>query len=69
MNKEQTAIQKALSILDEEEKHSSFEISTETMRIHLQELLMLKQKQIVEAVEWNYKSNMGEIYYKSKFNQ
>lgn len=24
--------------------------------------------QIIDAVEWNYKSNMGEVYYNSKYS-
>lgn len=46
---EQTSIQKALSILDEQEKYSCFEIPTETMRIHLQELLAYEKQQIIDA--------------------
>ena len=28
----------------------------------------MEKKQIIDAVEWNYKSNMGEVYYKATFN-
>ena len=27
----------------------------------------LEKKQIIDAVEWNYKSNMGEVYYNATF--
>ena len=27
----------------------------------------LEKQQIINAVEWNYKSNMGEVYYKATF--
>lgn len=26
-----------------------------------------EKKQIIDAVEWNYKSNMGEVYYKATY--
>ena len=29
----------------------------------------MEKQQIIDAVEWNYKSNMGEVYYKSTFNK
>jgi hypothetical protein len=29
--------------------------------------LELEKQQIIDAVEWNYKSNMGEVYYKATF--
>ena len=32
------------------------------------ELLEIEKQQIVDAVEWNYKSNMGEVYYNATFN-
>ena len=44
----------------------------------MQELLLmdaikqakLKEKQqIIDAVEWNYKSNMGEVYYNAKYGK
>lgn len=31
------------------------------------EFLEKEKQQIIDAVEWNNKSNMGEVYYKSKF--
>jgi len=27
----------------------------------------IEKKQIIEAVEWNYKSNMGLVYYKATY--
>jgi hypothetical protein len=27
----------------------------------------LEKQQIIDAVEWNYKSNMGEVYYNATF--
>jgi hypothetical protein len=27
----------------------------------------MEKQQIIDAVEWNYKSNMGEVYYKATF--
>jgi len=32
------------------------------------ELLAVEKQTIVDAVEWNYKSNMGEVYYNATFN-
>jgi len=29
----------------------------------------MEKQQIIDAVEWNYKSNMGEVYYKSTFKK
>ena len=29
----------------------------------------MEKQQLIDAVEWNYKSNMGEVYYKSTFNK
>jgi len=29
----------------------------------------MEKEQIIDAVEWNYKSNMGEVYYKSTFKK
>jgi hypothetical protein len=31
--------------------------------------LAIERQQIVDAVEWNYKSNMGEVYYNATFKQ
>jgi hypothetical protein len=27
----------------------------------------MEKQQIIEAVEWNYKSNMGEVYYNAVY--
>jgi hypothetical protein len=27
----------------------------------------MEKEQIIDAVEWNYKSNMGEVYYKATY--
>jgi hypothetical protein len=29
----------------------------------------MEKQDIIDAVEWNYKSNMGEVYYKATFNK
>jgi hypothetical protein len=29
----------------------------------------IEKKQIIEAVEWNYKSNMGLVYYKATYEK
>lgn len=28
----------------------------------------IEKKQIIQAVEWNYKSNMGLVYYKATYD-
>ena len=33
------------------------------------QFLELEKQQIIDAVEWNYKSNMGEVYYKATFKK
>jgi hypothetical protein len=32
-----------------------------------QQALELEKQQIIDAVEWNYKSNMGEVYYNAVY--
>lgn len=29
----------------------------------------MEKEQIINAVEWNYKSNMGEVYYKARYEK
>jgi hypothetical protein len=31
------------------------------------EALEMEKQQIINAVEWNYKSNMGEVYYNAVY--
>jgi hypothetical protein len=33
----------------------------------IQSLLEKEKQQIINAVEWDYKSNMGEVYYESMY--
>lgn len=33
----------------------------------LEQFYEIEKLNIIDAVEWNYKSNMGEVYLKSKF--
>ena len=35
----------------------------------IESLLKVEREQIVDAVEWNYKSNMGEVYYKASYGE
>lgn len=35
--------------------------------IILKEYLEMEKQQIIAAVEWNYKSNMGEVYYNALY--
>lgn len=29
----------------------------------------IEKEQIINAVEWNYKSNMGEVYYNARYGK
>lgn len=29
----------------------------------------MEKEHIINAVEWNYKSNMGEVYYKARYGK
>lgn len=33
------------------------------------EALEPEKQQIIDAVEWDYKSNMGEVYYNAKYGK
>lgn len=33
------------------------------------EALEMEKQQIIAAVEWNYKSNMGEVYYNAVYKK
>jgi len=42
---------------------------TEESRLEFKKALELEKKQIINAVEWNYKSNMGEVYYNATYSE
>ena len=33
----------------------------------VEQALEMEKQQIIKAVEWNYKSNMGEVYYNAVY--
>jgi hypothetical protein len=40
---------------------------TDAWKEEIQKALELEKQQIIAAVEWNYKSNMGEVYYNAVY--
>jgi hypothetical protein len=36
---------------------------------YIEEALQMEKQQIINAVEWNYKSNMGEVYYNATYSE
>ena len=76
--KQKTVIKQAIELLEQQRKslqemdllgvlleneltHKSNQINT--IQLLLAKLLPIEEKQIIDAVEWNYKSNMGQVYY------
>ena len=43
-------------------------IDYEEMQSQMDYFLEKEKKQIIDAVEWNYKSNMGEVYYNAMYS-
>lgn len=35
----------------------------------IEQAKIIEKQQIIDAVEWNYKSNMGEVYYNAMFKK
>jgi hypothetical protein len=64
-----TAVQEVF--IELEKLHPNlFDIYTEKGRQfvhHFHKFLEIEKKQIIAAVEWNYKSNMGEVYYNAVY--
>ena len=42
---------------------------TEESRLEFKKALQEEKQQIINAVEWNYKSNMGEVYYNATYSE
>ena len=64
MKKNQTAVEwlyENLPLLPYTNK--DFEFNEEILKHALE----IEKQQIIDAVEWNYKSNMGEVYYKATY--
>jgi len=75
---EQTAIQFFISRINERieniEKFSDTDSITilttlKVLRLDAISLLEVEKQQIINAVEWNYKSNMGQVYYDAMFGE
>ena len=42
-------------------------VDSSIMFVHFEQAKEIEKQQIIDAVEWNYKSNMGEVYYNATF--
>jgi hypothetical protein len=40
---------------------------TDAWKEEIKQALEMEKQQIIAAVEWNYKSNMGEVYYNATY--
>jgi heme oxygenase len=49
----------ALNYLNDEQENDLIKV--------IQQALEMEKQQIINAVEWNYKSNMGEVYYNAVY--
>jgi hypothetical protein len=49
----------ALNYLNDEQENNLIKV--------IQQAKEMEKQQIKEAVEWNYKSNMGEVYYNAVY--
>jgi hypothetical protein len=59
----QTAVEWLLNEIDMQYPH----INIRWKQIMIQQALEMEKQQIIAAVEWNYKSNMGEVYYNAVY--
>jgi hypothetical protein len=71
MSKQKTAVQTLEQRIKEMDIIPSDKNELLISRSDLAKLINLAKKQeerqIVEAVEWNYKSNMGQVYYDATY--
>ena len=44
-------------------------VISEEIRIAMYKAIEMEKQQIINAVEWNYKSNMGEVYYNATYSE
>ena len=69
----QTAVEWLIKELKEKEYLGTFctadawEREEQQMRLIIQQAKAMEKQQIINAVEWDYKSNMGEVYYESMY--
>jgi hypothetical protein len=67
----QTAVEWLIEKLTDEPEHYLFLCDKPEYMYGLtkiiQQALEMEKQQIIAAVEWNYKSNMGEVYYNAVY--
>jgi len=49
------------------EWQEGYNVALEDVNKLLNKALEMEKQQIIAAVEWNYKSNMGEVYYNAVY--
>jgi hypothetical protein len=49
------------------EWQDGYNVALEDVIKLLKQALEMEKQQIIAAVEWNYKSNMGEVYYNAVY--
>ena len=59
--------QTAVEFLKEQLNKILIDNQIQQTRHLFEQTLELEKKQIIAAVEWNYKSNMGEVYYNAVY--
>jgi len=80
----ETAVEWLIKVIDEQQKSyidlakknkslkkgvDAILTATTLLKMKCKQALEMEKQQIIEAVEWDYKSNMGEVYYKGRFNK
>ena len=58
-----TAVEFLINEIDMQYPH----INIRWKQIMIEQALEIEKQQIIKAVEWNYKSNMGEVYYNAVY--
>jgi hypothetical protein len=53
--------------------HATKTLPTKVFEVAYMQLInrakQMEREQIIYAVEWNYKSNMGEVYYQARYGK
>jgi hypothetical protein len=62
MENKQTAVEFLIYLFSET-------IDEEFYKKEIEVAKQMEKEQIIDAVEWNYKSNMGEVYYKATYGK
>jgi hypothetical protein len=61
-----TAVEWLIENIPDLGKYIPFGVSIE-LHAKFQQAKEMEKQQIIAAVEWNYKSNMGEVYYNAVY--